>query len=106
MCILDAMNELGLSSLYGLLELLNIPAIPASLTNITSNFIEQMARVKRILGQDIFFGFGIMPDVRNHSKNVMVLYPSELDSPFPRCARVSLYKLIKNNEERCMIRDF
>ncbi|KAH0948488.1 hypothetical protein HN011_002589 [Eciton burchellii] len=84
-CIdVHAMNELGLSSLYGLLELLNIPAIPAAFTNITSNYIEQIARVKRILGQDIFFGFEIMPDLKNRSKNVMVLYPSELDSPFPR----------------------
>jgi len=82
------MNELGLSSLYGLLELLNIPAIPAAFTNITSNYIEQIARVKRILGQDIFFGFEIMPDLKNRSKNVMVLYPSELDSPFPRCVCV------------------
>jgi len=82
--ILDAMNELGLSSLYGLLELLNIPAMPALLTNITSNYIEQIARVKKILGQDIFFGFGIMPDPKNHSRNVIAFYPSSLDSPFPR----------------------
>ncbi|RLU22907.1 hypothetical protein DMN91_005185 [Ooceraea biroi] len=79
-----AMNELGLSSLYDLLGLLNIPVIPASLTNVTSNYIEQIARVKKILGQDIFFGFGIMPDLKNNSRNIIAFYPPELDSPFPR----------------------
>lgn len=80
------MNEIGLSSLYGLLESLNIPAMPAALTNITSNYIEQIARVKRILGQDVFFGFGIMPDLRNRSRNVIAFYPPDLSSPFPRFA--------------------
>lgn len=80
------MDELSLSPLYSLLELLNIPAMPAALTNTTNNYIEQMARIKRILDQDIFFGFGIMPDLRNRSRNIIAFYLPELDSPFPRFA--------------------
>jgi len=81
---LDTINELDLSPLFDLLELLNLPLIPASLTNKTTNYIEQMARVKRILGLDIFFGFQIMSDPRNNSRNVIYFNTPEHSSPFPR----------------------
>lgn len=78
------MNELDLSPLIDLLELLDLPMIPAALTNKTVNYIEQSAKVKRILGRDIFFGFDIMPDPRNNSRNVLYLDVPEEGSPFPR----------------------
>ncbi|XP_020284436.1 endothelin-converting enzyme 1-like isoform X2 [Pseudomyrmex gracilis] len=78
-----SMNELDLSPLIDLLELLNLPMIPAALTNKTDNYIEQSAKVKRILGRDIFFGFDIMPDPRNNSRNVLYLDVPEQGSPFP-----------------------
>ncbi|XP_025262790.1 endothelin-converting enzyme homolog isoform X2 [Camponotus floridanus] len=76
-------NELNLSPLFDLLELLNLPLIPAALTNKTTNYIEQMARVKRILGLDIFFGFKIMTDPRNNSRNLIYFDTPEHFSPFP-----------------------
>ncbi|KAM0727351.1 Neprilysin-1 [Formica fusca] len=76
-------NELDLFPLFDLLELLNLPLIPAAFTNETTNYVEQMARVKRILGLDIFFGFRIMSDPRNHSNNLIYFDTPDHSNPFP-----------------------
>ncbi|XP_050462016.1 endothelin-converting enzyme homolog [Cataglyphis hispanica] len=76
-------NELDLSPLFNLLKLLNLPLIPAAFTNETTNYVEQMARVKRILGLDIFFGLKIMSDPRNNSNNVIYFDTPDHTSPFP-----------------------
>lgn len=81
---LDTINELDLSPLFDLLELLNLPLIPAAVTNKTTNYVEQMARVKKILGLDIFFGFRVMSDPRNNSRNLIYFDTPDHYSPFPR----------------------
>ncbi|KAL2723788.1 endothelin-converting enzyme isoform X3, partial [Vespula maculifrons] len=79
----ESLNELGLSSLFELLELLNLPSTPAALTKKTRNYIDQMARVKRILGRDVLVGLDVLPDPRNGSKNVILLDTPIMGSPFP-----------------------
>lgn len=80
---MHTMDELNLSPMFDLLTLLDLPALPAAFTNSTSNYIEQAATVKRILGFDIFFGLEIMPDPRNKSRNIIFLDVPETTSPFP-----------------------
>lgn len=79
----QTLNELNLSPLFDLLELLNLPLIPAALSNETTNYIEQMAKVKRILGIDIFFGIKITSDPRNNTRNVIYFDTPDHSSPFP-----------------------
>lgn len=85
------MDELGVAPLFDLFEELNIPSIPAAFTKKTTDYIEQMARVKKVLGRDIFFGFDIIPDPRNTSNNIMVLDTPITSSPLPK------YNFFKNS---------
>lgn len=78
------MDELGLFPLFDLLETLNLPVIPAAFTNKTTNYIEQIASVKRNIGRDIFFGMDIMHDPRDNSRYVIVLDVPIHSSPFLR----------------------
>ncbi|KAG5316345.1 NPL11 protein, partial [Acromyrmex insinuator] len=66
-------KELDLSPLFDLLKLLNLPMVPF-VTNKTTNYVKQLASVKRILGLDIFFGFEVIPDPKNKSKNVLYFH--------------------------------
>ncbi|XP_014603364.1 PREDICTED: neprilysin-1 [Polistes canadensis] len=79
----ESMDKLGLSPLFELLELLNLPSTPAAITKETRNYIDQMARVKRILGRDVLIGLDVLPDPRNGSKNVIFLDTPIMGSPFP-----------------------
>ncbi|XP_012062204.1 PREDICTED: neprilysin-11-like, partial [Atta cephalotes] len=74
-------NELDLSPLFDLLKLLNLPMIPF-VTNKTTNYVKQLASVKRILGLDIFFGFEVIPDPKNKSKNVLFFHFPIRSYPF------------------------
>lgn len=58
--------------------------IPASFTKKTSGYIEQMARAKKVLGRDVFFGFDVIPDPRNTSNNIMLIDTPITSSPFPK----------------------
>ncbi|CAK9811556.1 Nep1 [Anthophora quadrimaculata] len=78
-----AVDELGLTPLFQLLEELNLPPIPAVFTRQTTNYIKQLAMVKKVLGRDIFFGFDVIPDPRNTSNNVMVFDLPITSSPLP-----------------------
>ncbi|XP_071644793.1 endothelin-converting enzyme homolog isoform X2 [Temnothorax longispinosus] len=78
-----SMNELNLSPLFDLLELLNLPIIPATITNKTTSYIEQLARVKKNLGYDVFFGFDVMADPKNKSKNLLIFHLPDHSNPFP-----------------------
>lgn len=66
------------------------------LTNETSNYIEKAAKVKKILGRDIFFGLEIGPDPKNKSRNVIYLDIPDQSSPFPRYvssySRILIYR--------------
>ncbi|XP_024945787.1 neprilysin-1 isoform X2 [Cephus cinctus] len=79
----DSMNSLGLSPLFDLLEDLGLPRIPAAFSGGTGNFLVQMARVKKKLGRDIFFGLEIYLDPRNKSRNVIILDTPDTSSPLP-----------------------
>ena len=48
-----------------------------------------MAKVKKILWTDVFFGLYIYADPRDNRKNVIILDVPERDNPFPRY----LYKI-------------
>ncbi|XP_014467305.1 PREDICTED: neprilysin-11 isoform X1 [Dinoponera quadriceps] len=109
-----AMNELDMSPLYDLLTLLDLPLIPALLSNKTGDYIEQMASLKRILGRDIFFGLNVMPDPKNKSRNVIFLDTPDTSSPFPtnkelekrlRTIRSRLRKLEDIEEESTFTED-
>ncbi|XP_076763055.1 M13 family metallopeptidase neprilysin 5 [Xylocopa sonorina] len=79
-----SVDELGLTPLFELLRELDLPSVPAAFTKKTnSSYIEQMARVKKILGRDIFFGFDVIPDPRNTSKNIMLFDTPITSSPLP-----------------------
>ena len=70
--------------LLSLLEELDLPQIPASFTKKTTGFVHQMAKVKRILGVDLFFGMDIYPDPRNNTRNVIMFDTPTTESPFPK----------------------
>lgn len=80
----DARDELGLSPLFDLLDELSLPHVPAAVTKNTSDFVLQMAKVKRVLWTDVFFGTYISADPRDSSKNVIVIDLPERENPFPR----------------------
>jgi len=82
------MDELDLFPLFDLLESLNLPMIPAVLTNKTTNYIEQIASVKRNIGRDIFFGMDMMPDPRNNSRYVIAFDVPIHSSPFLRYTNI------------------
>ncbi|XP_011694641.1 PREDICTED: endothelin-converting enzyme-like 1 [Wasmannia auropunctata] len=89
--------ELNLSPLFNLLELLNLPMMPALITNKTSNYIEQLASVKRNLGYDVFFGVDVGPDPKNKSNNIIFFhYPIYHSNPFPTFTNKDLEKRLQN----------
>lgn len=81
--ISEATNELGLTPLFDVLKELSLPPVPAAITKKTSDYIEQIARVKKVLGKDVFFRFDIIPDPRNTSNNIMFFDTLILDNPLP-----------------------
>ncbi|XP_012278577.1 neprilysin-1 [Orussus abietinus] len=80
---IDSINSLGLQPIVALLGELGLPLVPAAFTDETGNYVELLAKVKRVLGRDVFFGSDIIPDPRNGSRNVIVLGPPTTDSPLP-----------------------
>lgn len=74
---------MGLAPLFDVLKELDLPPVPAAITKKTGDYVEQIARVKKILGKDVFFRFDIMPDPRNTSNNIMFLDTLILDNPLP-----------------------
>lgn len=82
--ISEATNELGLTPLFDVLKELSLPPVPAAITKKTSDYIEQIARVKKVLGKDVFFRFDIIPDPRNTSNNIMFFDTLILDNPLPK----------------------
>ncbi|KAI4487997.1 hypothetical protein M0804_004845 [Polistes exclamans] len=95
----ESMDKLGLSPLFELLELLNLPSTPAAITKETRNYIDQMARVKRILGRDVLIGLDVLPDPRNGSKNVIFLDTPIMGSPFPRLRMRKLDRTLDDIDE-------
>lgn len=75
---------MGLAPLFDILKELDLPPVPAAITKKTGDYVEQIARVKKILGKDVFFRFDIMPDPRNTSNNIMFLDTLILDNPLPK----------------------
>ncbi|XP_043520500.1 neprilysin-11-like isoform X1 [Frieseomelitta varia] len=102
-----AINELGLEPLFDLLEQLNLPRVPAALTKKTNGYIEQIAKVKKLLGRDVFFGFDIVPDPRNTSNNVMLFDTPIMSNPLPNDKELekrlhairSRFRKLENQEE-------
>lgn len=88
----EAMDDLDLSPLFDLLTLLGIPRIPASLTNKTGNYIQQMANVKKVMGADIFIGVEVLPDPRNRSRNVIFLDTASLSCCFGTYVSLCVYR--------------
>jgi hypothetical protein len=60
-----------------------LPQIPSIITRNTTNFVVQMAKVKRVLWTDIFFGTYIYHDPKNNHKNIIVLDLPDRANPFP-----------------------
>ena len=70
--------------IFRMLEELDLPQVPAALTGKTGNLVQLMAKVRRILGKDIFFGIDVGPDPRNKTRNVIFLDLPNTGSPLPR----------------------
>ncbi|XP_015119868.1 neprilysin-4 [Diachasma alloeum] len=77
------MDSLGLTPLLNLLKELDLPQVPAVLGKEDGNFIEKIGRIRRVLGKDVFIGFSVIPDPRNHSRNVIILDTPSSVSPLP-----------------------
>ncbi|XP_051153405.1 endothelin-converting enzyme homolog isoform X2 [Leptopilina boulardi] len=87
---IDSINAWGLVPLFSLLKELDLPQIPAAFTKQKTNFVRQMARVKRILGKDIFFGMDVYPDPRNKSRNTIILDTPAIETPFPNDKEIEM----------------
>lgn len=87
---LESINDWGLEPLLSLLKELDLPQIPAAFTKKKANFVWQMARVKRLLGKDIFFGMDVYADPRNNTRNVIILDTPTTDTPFPTDKEIEL----------------
>ncbi|XP_058792667.1 endothelin-converting enzyme homolog isoform X2 [Phymastichus coffea] len=105
---IESQNELGLTPLFDLLDELSLPQIPSLITKNTSDFIVQMAKVKRVLWSDVFFGTYIYADPEDTSKNIIVLDLPDRDSPFPndsvlkkrlKLIRKKAYRYVEDSEE-------
>ncbi|KAJ8680665.1 hypothetical protein QAD02_016452 [Eretmocerus hayati] len=79
----DSWNRLNLVPMLELLEELSLPQIPATISKNSLDFITQMAKTKRVLGIDVFFGMYIAADPKDTSRNVIVFDLPERESPFP-----------------------
>lgn len=84
MVVLESQNDLGLGPLFDLLDELSLPHVPSMITKNTSDFIVQMAKVKRVLWSDVFFGTYVFSDPEDTTKSVIVLDLPDRDSPFPK----------------------
>ncbi|XP_034942864.1 endothelin-converting enzyme homolog isoform X2 [Chelonus insularis] len=78
-----ALDSLGLEPLFDLLSELDLPTIPAMMGETSGNFVQKIARVRKILGKDVFIGFNIIPNPKNRSKNVIILDTPSVLSPLP-----------------------
>ncbi|XP_057329161.1 neprilysin-4-like [Microplitis mediator] len=76
-----ALDALELTPLLNLLEDLGLSQIPAALGQKTGDFIKIVARARKILGEEIFIGFDVIPDPRNGSRKIILLdVPSMMGS--------------------------
>ena len=87
----ETWDELGLYPIYSLLEELSLPQIPPLFTNVKSNYVIQLAKIKRILGSDLFFGAFVDLNPKNSKQNIVILGPPQEDDPFPRYTKINLY---------------
>ncbi|XP_046487451.1 endothelin-converting enzyme homolog isoform X1 [Neodiprion pinetum] len=79
-----SLNSLGLWPLRNLLEELDLPEIPALFSGTPGNITSQLARLKKTLGKDVFFGLDVIPDPKNNSRNIILLGMPYTSSPLPR----------------------
>ncbi|CAB0041351.1 unnamed protein product [Trichogramma brassicae] len=83
-----AQYKLGLGPLFGLLAELGLPRVPRQIISGphggNDDFVEQMARVKRLLWSDMFFGLEVYADPRDNRRKLLVLGLPDRDTPFPR----------------------
>lgn len=83
----ESIYEAGLKPLQNLLTTLKLPQVPVALTknNVdNSNYLVQLARLKKHLGKDLFFGAEVYSDPRNNSRNVIILDVPDTESVLPR----------------------
>lgn len=77
------MDNQGLTPLFNLLKNLDLPQVPAVLGLKDGNFVKKMAKVRKLLGKDVFLGFNVIPDPRNRSRNVIIFDTPSAISPLP-----------------------
>ncbi|CAG5098011.1 Similar to Endothelin-converting enzyme homolog (Locusta migratoria) [Cotesia congregata] len=85
-----ALDTLGLSPMLSLLEDLGLPRVPPAMGHKSEDFVKVAARARRILGEEIFIGFDVIPDPLNGSRKIILLDVPSSSSPLP------LNEVIKN----------
>lgn len=83
----ESIYEAGLKPLQSLLTTLKLPQVPVALKkdNEESNhYLVQLARLKKHLGKDLFFGAEVYSDPRNNSRNIIILDIPDTESILPR----------------------
>ncbi|KAH0553572.1 endothelin-converting enzyme homolog [Cotesia glomerata] len=85
-----ALDTLGLSPMLSLLEDLGLSRVPPAMGHKSEDFVKVAARVRRILGEEIFIGFDVIPDPLNSRRNIILLDVPSSSGPLP------LNEVIKN----------
>ncbi|XP_023315896.1 membrane metallo-endopeptidase-like 1, partial [Trichogramma pretiosum] len=85
----QAQYKLGLEPLFDLLAELGLPRVPRQIISGqddgSEDFVKQMARVKRLLWSDMFFGLEVHADPRDNRQKLLLLdLPDRAHTPFPR----------------------
>uniref|UniRef100_A0A8W7K8Z3 Uncharacterized protein n=1 Tax=Anopheles albimanus TaxID=7167 RepID=A0A8W7K8Z3_ANOAL len=91
---LSAMDRLGYEPVFKYLKHLHLPPYPSILnvTNTTNepnfdgygfDWIRSLAKIKRMLGMDVFIGFDVYPDPQHRDYNRLVLGTPESGSDLP-----------------------
>ncbi|XP_053669147.1 neprilysin-2 [Anopheles marshallii] len=91
---LTAMDRLGYEPVLKYLKQFNLPPYP-SILNVTDvaespvfkgydlDWVQSLAKIKQLLGMDIFIGFDVYPDPRHRDYNRLVLGTPESGSDLP-----------------------
>ncbi|XP_014225876.1 neprilysin-1-like [Trichogramma pretiosum] len=88
----QAQYKLGLEPLFDLLAELKLPRVPAAIKprqksdgddDDNDDFVKQMARVKKMLWSDAFFGLQVYADPRDNRQKLLAFDLPDRDTPFP-----------------------
>lgn len=85
------MDSIGLQPVLDYLRIFGLPIFPSIIdrdkdgvgTNKDFDWIDAIAKIKRTSGLDVIFGFDILPDPTNRTRNRIALGTPESNSVLP-----------------------